>query len=43
MKMCISGEKRFYKVDASGSVEQIQQDVRHIVMEKLTSLPEADK
>lgn len=43
MKMCVSGEKRFYKVDASGSVEQIQQDVRHIVMEKLTSLPEADK
>ncbi len=41
MRMCESGEKRFYKVDASGSIEQIHDVVRQKVIKHLNTLPEA--
>ena len=43
MQMCTNGEKRFYKVDASGSIEQIHSLVRQIVMDHLTKSPEANE
>ncbi|MBQ3668213.1 MAG: dTMP kinase [Clostridia bacterium] len=42
MDMCKSGNKRFYKVDATGSIEQIQSDVRQIVINKLNQVAEDD-
>ncbi len=38
MQMCASGEQRFYKVDARGTIEQIHEQVRHIVINKLWEL-----
>ena len=38
--MCESGDKRFYRIDASGSIEQIAGRVRQKVMELLTGKAE---
>ena len=38
MAMCDSGDERFHRIDASGSIEQIQLDVRQIVRRQLTTV-----